>query len=163
MHNHYVHTCRKEGDPTRMAYRWGLQTKPVNPSTITLTPVSNNNLSIFNADHTEATQVSQHGSLQPQITDVDIYRDLEEKGAMLRIQQAQLDRDFSDWCYKYSPVHEHLVKARVHSHIHPYLDNQIPIPHPYDTHPLTCQENTLTIADATTMYRDELIEWLPRP
>lgn len=83
LHGPHMSDGRKSWE---VAYSWELQARPVDPSTIVPAPVSNNNLSILNANHTEATQVNNtlYGlddwGVILVIADVNMYRYMEEQG-----------------------------------------------------------------------------------
>ena len=161
LHGPHMSDGRKSWE---VAYSWELQARPVDPSTIVPAPVSNNNLSILNANHTEATQVNNtlYGlddwGVILVIADVNMYRYMEEQGWNWEFDRLNSTGTFANWCYKWSPACQHLVDVWAHSCIHPYLNNQI-----HDTHPISHRDHTLTIATATNMYRDEPIKWLPCP
>ncbi|KAF8262987.1 hypothetical protein EI94DRAFT_1807943 [Lactarius quietus] len=165
-HQHYVHARRRDADPTSCAYGWVLEAAPIPDEVPTPITIDDNDLSILHPHHSDFDSVNMALYAiddRGLIADVDHHRGLEETHQVLLEEQKALDRKFSSWCDKWGAVRTRLIKARTRTHLHPYLEDEIKIPHPQDERPAHLRTPKFTITGANKLYWDEGVAWLPCP
>ncbi|KAF8271557.1 hypothetical protein EI94DRAFT_1797075 [Lactarius quietus] len=145
---------------------WVLEAAPVPDNVPTPVTIDDNDLSILHPHHFDFEPVNMalyaidnHGL----IADIDPYRGLEETCQILLEEQKAIDQKLSSWHNKWGTVQTRLVKAHTRTRLHPYLEDEIKIPHPGDNRPTHLHTPEFTITHASKLYRDEGVEWLPRP
>jgi len=165
-HAHYVSALRRDSGTPATPWGWALEAMPYLGALPAPAEVNDHDLSLFAPNNAEEEAINialyaidDHGL----VADVDRFRGLAEAQTRLRAEQEALDKKLATWRDQWGPVRSRLINARARSRVHPYLENEAPVPLPYDERPRELRHAHLTVSEALGRFREEGVRWLPRP
>ena len=146
-HNHYVYTTRD--DLRRVKYGWVLEAAPF--TGCTLPGVNEMDLQVLlgSEDQCLGVDIALNTINDKGVTaDTDHLRELATEDIVLTRRKQELADERTSWRVRNAETRDHLIKARVHSCIHPYLNHTALIPNHY--RPETMRTRGVTLATVVT-------------
>ena len=159
-HNHYVYTTRD--DLRHVKYGWVLEAAPF--TGCTLPGVNEMDLQVLlgSEDQRLGVDIALNTINDKGVTaDTDRLRELATEDVVLTRREQELADERTSWRVRNAETRDRLIKARVHSHIHPYLNHTTLIPDHY--RPETMCTGGVTLATVVTDTREHNLWWYTMP
>ena len=159
-HNHYVYTTCD--DLRRVKYGWVLEAAPFTGCTSPGVDKTNLQVLLGSEDQRLGVDIALNTINDKGVTaDTDRLRELAMQDVVLTRREQELANERTSWRVRNAKTRARLVKARVHSRIHPYLDHTTLIPDHY--RPETMRIGGITLATAVTNTCNRNLQWYTMP
>ena len=159
-HNHYVYTTCD--DLRRVKYGWVLEAAPfigcASPG------VNDTDLQVLlgSEDQHLGVDITLNTINNKGVTtDTDCLQELAMEDVVLTRCEQELANKCTNWMVRNAKTRAQLVKARVHSCVHPYLNHTALIPNHY--RPETMRTGGVTLATAITDTHKQCLQWYTMP
>ena len=159
-HNHYVYATRD--DLRRVKYGWVLEAAPFTGCTSPGVDETNLQALLGSEDQRLGVNIALNTINDKGVTaDTDHLRELAMEDVVLTRCEQELADERTSWRVRNAETRDRLIKARVHSRIHPYLNHTALIPDHYQ--PDTMRTGEVTLATAVTDTRKRNLQWYTMP
>ena len=129
-HNHYVYATRD--NLRRIKYGWVLEAAPFISCTSPGVDKTDLQVLLGSEDQRLGVNIALNTLNDKGVTtDTDRLRELAMKDVVLTRCEQELANERTSWRLKNAETRTHLIKARVHSRLHPYLNHTALIPNHY--------------------------------
>ena len=144
-HNHYVYATRD--DLRRIKYGWVLEAAPFTGCTSPGIDKTNLQVLLGSEDQRLGVDIALNTINDKGVTaDTDCLQEIAVEDVDLTRCEQELADERTRWRVRNAKTRSRLIKARVHSHIHPYLNHTALVPDHY--HPETMRTGGVTLATA---------------
>ena len=159
-HNHYVYaTCN---DLRRVKYGWVLEAAPFISCTSPGVDEADLQVLLGSENQRLGADIALNTINDKGVTvDTDRLRELAVEDVDLTRCEHELTDERTCWRVRNAETRSRLIKARVHSRIHPYLNHTALIPNHY--RPETMRTGGVTLATAVTNTRERNLRWYTMP
>ena len=159
-HNHYVYaTC---DDLSRVKYGWVLEAAPFTGCTLPGIEEADLQVLLGSEEQCLGVDIALNTINDKGVTaDTDWLRELAVEDIVLTQWEQELADERTSWRVKNAETRARLIKARVCSHIHPYLNHSTLIPDHY--RPETMCTGSVTLATAVVDMCDRNLQWYTMP
>ena len=159
-HNHYVYTTRD--DLRHIKYGWVLEAAPFTGCTSPGIDETNLQALLRSEDQRLGVDIALNTINDKGVTaDTDRLQELAMEDVDLTRCEHELADERTHWRVRNAETRDRLIKARVHSRIHPYLNHTALIPDHY--RPETLHTGGVTLATAVTDTRQHSLRWHTMP
>ena len=159
-HNHYVYATRN--DLRRVKYGWVLEVAPFIGCTSPEVDETNLQPLLGSEDQRLGVDIALNTINDKGVTaDMDRLRELALEDLVLTRRERELADKRTNWRVKEAETRGHLIKARVASRIHPYLNHSALIPDHY--RPETMRTGGVTVTTAIQDTRNHSLQWYTMP
>ena len=159
-HNHYVYATRD--DLHHVKYSWVLEAAPFTGCTSPGVDETNLQVLLGSEEQRLGADIALNTINVKGVTaDTDRLRELAMEDVVLTRREQELADERTNWRVRNAETRDRLVKARVHSCIHPYLNHTALIPDHY--RPETMCTGGVTLATAVTDTREGNLWWYTMP
>ena len=159
-HNHYMYTTRD--DLRHVKYGWVLEAAPFTGCTPPGVDKTDLQVLLGSEDQRLGVDIALNTINDKGVTaDTDCLQELAMEDIVLTRREQELANEHTSWRVRNAETRSHLVKARVHSCMHPYLNHTALIPDHY--RPETMHTGGITLATAVTDTRERNLQWYTMP
>ena len=159
-HNHYVYATRD--DLHRVKYGWVLEAAPFIGCTAPGVDEADLQVLLGSEDQRIGVDIALNTINDKGVTtDTDHFHELAVKDVVLTRHEQELADERTRWRVRNTETRSRLIKARVRSRIHPYLNHTALIPDHY--RPETMRTGGVTLATAITNTHKCNIRWYTMP
>ena len=159
-HNHYVYTTRD--DLRCVKYGWVLEAAPFTGCTSPGVNETDLQVLLGSEDQRLGVDIALNTINDKGVTaDTDRLWELAVEDVVLTRCEQELADEHTNWRVRNAETRARLVKARVHSRIHPYLNHTALIPDHY--RPETMHTGGVTLATAVTDTHERNLQWYTMP
>ena len=159
-HNHYVYATRD--DLHRVKYSWVLEAAPFIGCTSPGVDDTNLQVLLGSADQRLGVDIALNTINDKGVTaDTDRLREIAMEDVDLTRREHELAEERTRWRVRNAKTRSRLIKARVHSRIHPYLNHTALIPDHY--RPETMCTGGVTLATVISDTCERHIRWNTMP
>ena len=159
-HNHYVYATRD--DLHRVKYGWVLEAAPFTGCMLPGVDEEDLQVLLGTEDQRLGTDIALNTINDKGVTaDTDRLRELALEDVVLTRHEQELADERTSWRVRNAETRSRLIKARVRSHIHPYLNYTALIPNHY--RPETMCTGGVTLATAVTDTCERNLRWYTMP
>ena len=159
-HNHYVYTTRD--DLRRAKYGWVLEAAPFIGCTSPGVNESDLQILLGSEDQHLGVDIALNTINDKGVTaDTDHLREAAMEDVDLTRREHELAAERTRWRVRNAEVQSRLVQAKVHSHVHPYLNHTALIPDHY--RPETMRTGGVTLAMAISDTHECSLRWHTMP
>ena len=159
-HNHYMYATHD--DLRRVKYSWVLEAAPFTGCTSPGVNEADLQVLLGSEDQRLGVDIALNTINDKGVTaDTDCLRELAVEDVVLTRPEQELADERTNWRVRNAETRARLIKARVHSRIHPYLNHTALIPDHY--RPETMRTGGVTLATAVTDTHDRNLQWYTMP
>ena len=159
-HHHYVYATRD--DLRRVKYGWVLEAAPFTGCTSPGVDETNLQVLLGSEDQRLGVDIALNTINDKGVTaDTDRLQEIAMEDVDLTRREHELAKECTHWRVRNAETRSRLIKARVHSHIHPYLNHTALVPDHY--RPETMRTGGVTLATAISDTHERNIRWHTMP